>query len=87
MDYETSFVSVGETEVALCKFAGALPLGPLDCASIIIAVTDQVYYFTVERSMPDFMFCRWDGENHLNYGSVASDDPEAYKGIDRVINA
>jgi len=77
--YETSFISLGDIKAARCKFTGTLPRQAPDCASIIIAITDKVYYFTVEKTIGEgYMLCRWDGDRHLNYGPIAADEPELY---------
>ena len=82
MDYETTFVSIGDTKIARCKFTGNLPITPPDCSSILIAVTDKIYYFTVEHAMfGHYAFCRWDDDSHLNYGMIEADDPEQYASI------
>ena len=79
IEYETSFISLGDAKAARCKFIGTLPRQAPDCASIIIAVTDKVYYFTVEETIGEgYMLCRWDGDRHMNYGPVEADDPELY---------
>ena len=84
--YETSFISIGDTKAARCKFTGTLPRQAPDCASIIIAITDKVYYFTVEHTIGEgYMLCRWDGDRHLNYGAVEADEPELYADIIKAV--
>ena len=80
MKYEASILDLGTTKAVRCRFVGELELNPAECSSIIIAVTDKIYYFTVEKTFfgDSCMLCRWDGESHLNYGSVESDDPAFY---------
>ncbi len=89
MQYETTFISVGDNKAARCRFTGNLSLVPPDCSSIIIAVTDQIYYITLETKFGGrFMLCRWDGESHMNYGPIESDDPKLYaEKIKGIINA
>ena len=80
--YETDFFIAGNTKLARCRFVGELPLNPPECSSILIAVTDKVYYFTVECTMDGgYMLCRWDDENHINYGTVEEDAPSAYADL------
>lgn len=77
--YEASIIDLGTTKAVRCRFVGELELDPAECSSIIIAVTDKIYYFTVEKTLfGGYMLCRWDGEAHINYGSVEADDPAFY---------
>jgi hypothetical protein len=80
MAYEASILDLGTQKAVRCKFVGDLELEPAECSSIVIAVTDTVYYFTVEKTFfgDSCMLCRWDGESHVNYGSVEADDPAFY---------
>lgn len=89
MNYEASFVTSGNVKAVRCKFTGSLVLVGPECASILVAVTDRVYYFTVECSITGgYMLCRWDDEKHLNYGAIDSDDPELYMGlIEQIVNS
>lgn len=86
--YETSIISVGDTKVTRCKYTGTLPLNSPECSSILIAVTDKIYYFTVEVFMRGgYMFCGWDDERHLNYGAIEADDPVIYtETMSKVLN-
>ena len=83
--YETEFIPADDVKIVRCKFTGDLPPRPAECSSMLIALTDAPYYFTVEHSFGgQFMLCRWDGDNHQNYGPVSADDPAVY--IDTIIN-
>ena len=79
ISYETDFITEGDLKIARYKFTEDTPPRPAECSAILIAVTDTIYYFTLEHSFGGgFMLCRWDGESHLNYGFITSDDTSAY---------